>query len=159
SEIAVATIVMIGTTFIGTGIWRYLHQPLGFEYEDRGAVVVQKGDRQPLSPADFEAVRSAVAAVPGVRASGPNALASLTGLEVPGVALDPKQLAAQAATPGYFEARGLRLQQGRWFSGTEFVPNEPVAVVDQKAALVAWPDRDAIGQEIRVANVLRRVVG
>jgi putative ABC transport system permease protein len=34
SELAVATIVMVGTVFIGLGIWRYLNQPLGFDYDD-----------------------------------------------------------------------------------------------------------------------------
>jgi predicted permease len=159
SEIAVATVVLLGTTFIGTGIWRYLNQPLGFDYDDRLSVSVQKSDGQPVTPADFETARRAVAGIAGVSAAGPNSLAGVTGIEVPGVAVDPKQLTASAATPGYFETRGLRLLRGRWFAGTEFAGNEPVAVVDQKAASVAWPDRDAIGQEIRVAGVLRRVVG
>ena len=38
SELAVATIVMIGTLFIGLGIWRYLNQPLGFDTGDRFTV-------------------------------------------------------------------------------------------------------------------------
>ena len=35
SELAVATVIMLGTMFVGVGIHRYLNQPLGFDYRDR----------------------------------------------------------------------------------------------------------------------------
>lgn len=159
SEIAVATIVLVGTVFIGSGIWRYLHQPLGFDYEGRFNVSVDKSDGAALSPSEFESIRHGVMSVAGVRAAGPNAPVSIGSMDVPGVTLPPRALAATGATSGYFDALQLRLMQGRWFGANEYADGNPVAVVDLKAANLAWPGRNPIGAEVRVGGMLRQVVG
>ena len=40
--------------------------------------------------------------------------------EVPGRAVNVKDVSALGATPGYFQAWGMRLRQGRWFDASEF---------------------------------------
>lgn len=159
SELAVATIVMIGTLFIGLGIWRYLHQPLGFDYDDRFRVTVTRNFGQVVTPSEVEAAARAVGGISGVRAVGPQRLVAIRGIEVPGRAVDANSVGAAGTTEGYFETWRLRVHEGRWFVSQEFRDGEPVAVVDQKMARIAWPDREALGQEIRVDGVLRRVVG
>jgi putative ABC transport system permease protein len=159
SELAVAAVVMIGTCFIGLGVWRYLHQPLGFDIDDRFTLQVQKSDGSSLAPEQERPIREALLSVPGVRAAGPLRALRVTGVDVPGRAIDDKQITGVSAPAGYFETLNLRLRRGRWFAPAEFATVEPVAVVDERAAHLAWPDDDPLGQEIRVAGVWRRVVG
>jgi TRAP-type C4-dicarboxylate transport system permease small subunit len=80
-------------------------------------------------------------------------------VEVPGVTLDPKQVAVAGAIPGYFETMGLRTRAGRWFTVEEFAGSAPVAVIDERMAALAWPDAGAIGRQIRVGPMMHEVVG
>jgi putative ABC transport system permease protein len=160
SELAVATVVMLGTLFIGLGIWRYLHQPLGFEYANRYYVTVTRDGGQMVTPAEAETAVRVMRDVPGVKAAGIHRLFSVRGaIEVPGRAVNTKPFGASSATEGYFEAWGLQLRRGRWFTPQEFAGSGPVAVVDLKMAQAVWPDADPVGQDIQIASVLRRVIG
>src|SRR5690606_903500 len=67
SQLALATTLLLGTVFIGMGIWRYLNQPLGYSHEDRVVVWV---DADRMQAARWEDARAALAAFPGVRAAG-----------------------------------------------------------------------------------------
>jgi predicted permease len=52
----------------------------------------------------------------------------------------------RAVLPGYFEAVGARLVEGRFFSDAD-VPEAPtVAIVDERLAQRMWPGQSAIGQ-------------
>ncbi|HKW02470.1 MAG TPA: ABC transporter permease [Vicinamibacterales bacterium] len=159
SQLAVATVVMVGTCFIGLGTWRYLHQPLGFDIDGRFHVTVYKSDGSTLAPQEIPIEREALLSVPGVRAVGPLRLLSARGVSVPGRAIDDRQITGVSAPVGYFETLNLRLRGGRWFTAAEFAVGEPVAVVDEGTAHLAWPDGSPLGQEISVAGVMRRVVG
>jgi predicted permease len=160
SELAVATAVVVGACFFGLGIWRYLHQPLGFDYVDRFALSVTPPEARRTTAAEREAVRRAVAGVAGVRAAGPYQFESVRGVEVPGRAIDPKSVQASVTSPGYFEAWSLKLTTGRWFTPDEFRQDLPVAVIDRRFASTVWPGIDPVGQEVRVGTgPLRRVIG
>jgi hypothetical protein len=159
SELAVATIVMVGTLFIGLGIWRYLHQPLGFDYDNRFDVIVTRNAGDMVTPEELGTAIGAVRALPDVRAAGASRLATVRGVEVPGRSLDPKLITARGASPGYGEVWGVRLRGGRWFDSQEQHGDAPVAIVDEKFAQLAWGDVGAVGQELRVGGVLRKVIG
>jgi predicted permease len=159
SELAVATVVMIGTLFIGLGIWRYLHQPLGFDYRDRFDVILSRNAVDMVPPEELEAAIGALQRLPGVTAAGPSRIATLRGVEVPGRALDPAQVGARGVSKGYGEVWGLRLRAGRWFTPQEFTGDQPVVIVDQTFARLAWEAAEAVGQDVRVGGVLRKVIG
>jgi predicted permease len=159
SELAVATVVVIGTLFIGTGIWAYLHQPLGYEYRDRFRVAVTTTGRTPLAESEFAAVEGALIALPGVSAAGPYRLKSAAVVDIPGRAFDGRRVGASIALMGYFETWGMRLHEGRWFAPREFAGAEDVAVIDRALAGMVWPEASAIGQRIRVGGRDCRVVG
>lgn len=159
SELAIATVVMVGTLFIGLGIWRYLNQPLGFDTEDRFRVGFESATGDAATPEQFETAIGAIRAVRQIRAAGAYYTWNGGVIEVPERALDPKGVDAVRVTAGYFEAWNLRLRSGRWFSEREFRSAEPLAAVDQSFAALAWPGLDPVGRELRVAAVLRRVVG
>jgi predicted permease len=162
SELAVATIVMIGTLFIGLGIWRYLNQPLGFDTGDRFTIsLAHHPDYKQATPEEVEAVYAAIRSVPAVKAAGPRSLPRSRGatVEVPGVTFDAKQLSVMNAQPGYFESMALRLRAGRWFSPQELLGVSAVAVIDERMAMLAWPGGSAVGRQVRIGNVMREVVG
>jgi putative ABC transport system permease protein len=46
----------------------------------------------------------------------------------------------------FFDVMGLPLVEGRWPEPGEWVPDQPVAVVSQKAARILWPDQKAVGR-------------
>lgn len=159
SELAVATIVMVGTVFIGLGIWRYLNQPLGFDYDDRYSVSVTRAAGQATSVPEVMATIEAIRGVNGVRAAATERLFSIRDIEIPGVAIDPRTTSASGATDGYFEAWNLRLRRGRWFTHAELTGQEPVVVINETLARMAWPGADALGREVRADGLLRRVIG
>ncbi|HET7292524.1 MAG TPA: ADOP family duplicated permease [Vicinamibacteria bacterium] len=72
----------------------------------------------------------------------------------------------RSVSPGFFEAAGVTLLEGRDFTDDDRAGSEPVAVVDDRLAARAWPGRSALGQRLRVdpfstgaASVWVRVVG
>lgn len=57
-----------------------------------------------------------------------------------------------AVSPSYFSAFGTRLVRGRGIETTDLGSSPRVMVVSQNMARVLWPNRDAIGQCIRVGS-------
>ena len=51
-------------------------------------------------------------------------------------------------TPGYFEAMGVKLVEGRFFEDKDTAGALPVAIVDQKLAARFWPDQNPIGRRL-----------
>jgi putative ABC transport system permease protein len=74
------------------------------------------------------------------------------GLWVPGVDSVQKlgRFILQISTPDYFATMGTRIVRGRPFSEDDAVNAPRVVVVSQGMARTLWPDRDALGQCIRV---------
>lgn len=53
-----------------------------------------------------------------------------------------------AASPGYFEALGVRLARGRFFLDSDTADSLPVAIVDERLAGHFWPAQDPIGRRL-----------
>lgn len=159
SELAVATVILISTLFIGSGIWRYLHQPLGFDVTDRYRVSITPGATEPLSALHMEQAADVLRRQPGVTAVGPFDLARAGELQIPGRSQTSEQLTASVATAGYREVWNVPVVAGRWFDSMEFRDSSPVAVVDSTFAAAAWPGSEPIGLELTVNDVSHRVVG
>ena len=158
SELTVVTMVAIGVVFAGIGLFRYLNQPLGYDYRDRARVSVDIPGRR-LEGADAVLVRDAVRAVAGVRAAGletarvPNA-----ALSVPGRDIKTDDVPTIGISDGLFEAWGMKLRSGRWFDAAASSSSD-AAVVDERFAQMAWPGVEAVGQSLRTGATLRTVVG
>src|SRR6185436_5923297 len=52
--------------------------------------------------------------------------------------------------PGYFRATGLRLLRGTGLSGSDVDGTPAEIVVNEAAAKLMWPDREALGQCVRL---------
>ncbi len=56
----------------------------------------------------------------------------------------------RAVTPGLFAAVGARLVAGRNFDESDDPAGQPVAIVDERLARLAWPNETAIGKRLAV---------
>ena len=52
------------------------------------------------------------------------------------------------ATPGYFEAMGVRLVRGRFFEAGDAADSLPVVIVDERLAERFWPGEDPVGRRL-----------
>jgi putative ABC transport system permease protein len=59
----------------------------------------------------------------------------------------------RVATPGYFEAMGIPVRQGRLFSDSDAPDGQHVAVVSASLARRQWPGQDPIGRVIQFGNM------
>jgi predicted permease len=159
-ELMVTTVILVGTVFIGTGIWRYLNAPIGFDYEDRLSVSFTLPEPRRPTAVEVETVLRAVRGVAGVQRAGPYGGVTVRGIEVPGQAVSPEAISGLRVSAGYGEAWGVHVRRGRWFNSNEYTPNAAVVVVDERFARTVWPGAEPLGQEIRVAGEPpRQVVG
>ena len=109
----------------------------------------------------LEELEARLGALPGVDAVGsgfgvPLASgtinASINLLDRPEVpAADRHTLNIRASSPGLLEATGTPLLAGRWFTADDRYGSEPVAVINQAAARLHYPDVDPIGRTIEVS--------
>lgn len=62
-------------------------------------------------------------------------------------------------TPGYFETLKLPLRAGRPFSDRDTATSAPAIVVNEAFARRHFDNRNPIGERVKVANVVREIVG
>jgi putative ABC transport system permease protein len=160
SAVAVATVIMIGTVFMGLGIWRYLGQPLGFSLTDRFSVSLEMtgGPPAPGAATPWLDALEAIRQTPGVRAASTYWSRSASPLLVGDEMQPRKDLDAVEVLPGYFEAWGNELVSGRLFSREEMAADARLAVVDERFARSVWPDQDPLGKIVRVRDAQPRLV-
>src|SRR5208282_2212471 len=106
-----------------------------------------------------QAVEDGIAALPGVVAVGGVVRPPLTGSgpQTP-YAYNPEterkweSISAdwRPATPGYFQAMGIRLAAGRFFTRADDREHPRVVIVDDTLAQQAWPNQDPIGKRLQV---------
>lgn len=160
SELAVASVILLGAVFIGLGIWRYLNQPLGFSHDDRVWVSVERV-RGPSPDRDvareWTALRNAIAMIPGVRAVGADQTSRRRAEVQINAQLQP-DVWVQEVTDGHLEAWQIQMRAGRYFWPEEYRDGAAVAIVNERLAQRVWPDGSAVGRELRVGDEPARTV-
>jgi predicted permease len=114
----------------------------------------------------FDALQRRVRALPGVEAAGVMRalpLATTIGdyeVDIDGYEESPGREAkghAQVVSHGAFEAMGMRLVRGRWFTDTDTMASAPVAVVNETMARTYWADPAAVvGGSLRLGSAANR---
>jgi predicted permease len=119
----------------------------------------------------FRRVIDGALALPGVRAAGGTTSRPLSG--------DPDQTPARPSdwvaapnaesdimsdvirvTPGYLDAQGIDVIEGRDFLWADRADTEPVAIVDERFARQAWPNSSGVGKTVTLGQAPpARVVG
>jgi predicted permease len=172
-QIAICTLLVTASLVAARGMMRTMHIPLGFKPQgallaglDLSQMAQQDESVLEKQKATIEAVRR----IPGTTAVGAASRTPFTGgmhgipIFRPGTTqfkLNNSVLAPYVfqMSPGYLEAAGTRLLEGRDFSWSD-TPRAPyVAIVNEVFARKMWGESPAIGQHFVLGGKLTEVVG
>ena len=64
----------------------------------------------------------------------------------------PQAVAHECVTGRYFEAVGIPLKRGRYFTASDAQPSEPVAIINETFARRFWGTADPVGQRMAWGN-------
>jgi predicted permease len=159
AEIALACVLLVGSGLLLRSFLRVLDVDLGFQPSHAAVLDINydpgpKGEK--IGPSLQEIV-SSVKALPGLEAAGVADMLPLDrdrswGLVNPSreYAKDEDQGAiVRIVTPGYFDAIGIHLIEGRDISWDDTLNQRPVVVINQSAARRHWPGQSPIGRQAR----------
>jgi predicted permease len=116
----------------------------------------------------YRRLREAMMAQPNVKAVGYTGNVPLglnendSGVEIPGYtpAKDENMsIQTTQVTPGYFEAMGIRLRQGRGFTEQDDSASARVMIVNEYMAKKYWPGSSPIGHTVRYGGRDHTVIG
>jgi len=102
--------------------------------------------------------------VPLAREAGESRLGSLQPADG-SVRRPPVMLEYNVVSPGFFNTLRIPLVRGRGFSAADRKGAPPVVILDEAAARILWPDRQAVGERVtlregtvcEVVGVVRRI--
>jgi predicted permease len=162
SQVAIATILLVGTGLLLRSTQRLFSLPLGF---DPSAVVVVQIHANGLEEGDafthrfFDQALAAVRSLPAVITAAETSQLPLSGdADMYGVALANATGSWEiqgpafryAVSPGYFEAMHISVLGGRGLGEDDTAQSPRVVVVSQRLARRLFQDRDPMGHRIRV---------
>ncbi|MBT8397243.1 MAG: ABC transporter permease, partial [Gemmatimonadetes bacterium] len=85
-----------------------------------------------------------------------------TSVDIPGYDPSPEErmsIRYNRVSPGYFEAMGIPLVQGREFTDDDRADGQGAIIVNQHFADRFWPGENPIGKQVRSSGMDRTVVG
>jgi putative ABC transport system permease protein len=174
-ELALATVLLVGAGLMGRTLWQLAHVDSGVRATGVVVARISAGPNRCGKPepcwAMLQDLNRTLIGLPGVRSVNWSNLAPLdkefSAVSV-GIQDHPTSPGAPAfvfwqiaATPGYFQALGVPLRAGRFFTDADRAGALPVAIVSESAAKRFWTTESAIGKRIRPMsdNEWRTVVG
>jgi predicted permease len=166
AEVALAALLIIAAGLLIRSFWALSHVNPGFRSEP--VITARITPSQSFCAnvnrcqAFYGSLLDQVQAIPGVRGAALVNTLPLDGRVMkrsvqienftPSDGQDSPLFWMDAVTPSYFHVMGIGLLAGRQFSEDEVSGNSPVAIVSAETAKQFWPDRDAVGQHLRLLN-------
>ncbi|HEX7362564.1 MAG TPA: ABC transporter permease [Bryobacteraceae bacterium] len=167
SEIALACVLLVGAGLLLHSFLRVLNVDLGFQPSHAAVIKVAYtgGNAQKRTASLHEIVRR-IRAIPGIQSAGVSDNLPLEGNRSWGLGAKGVQYPkgehpdafVYVVTPGYFDAMGMRMLEGRQFNWHDGPNGQPVVILDEKAANALWPGQDAVGR-IATIDGDRTVIG
>ncbi|MGA2113543.1 MAG: ABC transporter permease, partial [Bryobacteraceae bacterium] len=170
SEIAFASVLLVGAGLLVRSFVRVLDIDLGFEPEHTAVLRVDPSFRisnRAQQNAFLDDMLRRARSIPGVRAAGVSDVLPFAGDRSWQVGAKghvypkgqyPPEPYIRMVSDGYFAAAGIRLEAGREFTEQDRASSEPVVIVNRTFARTLWPAQDPIGQVV-TQDGGRRVVG
>ena len=168
SELALACVLLVGAGLLLHSFLRVLDVDLGFEPARTAAIKVdlpynQNGDQRGTIAHDM---LQRIKAIPGIEAAGisdnlPLGMNRSWSVSAKGKDFNQAQFTptfVYVVTPGYFNAMGMRLIEGRDISWQDAADGQPVVIINQKAAKFLWPGEDPVGRTALVAGKKEAIV-
>jgi predicted permease len=170
SEVALACVLLVGAGLLLRSFLRVLDVDLGFEPSHAYAVKVDfdDGGKAARRGAILEEMLRRVRALPGIEAAGisdklpldRNRSWELIGKGKPYSKTTNYDAFVYIVTPGYLDAIGMHLRQGRDINWSDTATSPPVILINEAAARREWPGQDPIGREAEgIGEAITRVVG
>jgi putative ABC transport system permease protein len=175
AEVALTSLLLVGAGLTLRSFQAVLSQDAGIETDHRLTFRLGlPGSRYKGGPAAFQfftELQQRLAGEPLIRAVGAAMLPPLTGMDGRrGVVIEnrevgpddgPTRAHPRAVTPGYFQAIGARIREGRAFLPADVATATPVVVVNETMATRYWPGLSPIGKRVRLTDEeqWREVVG
>jgi putative ABC transport system permease protein len=170
AEVALAVVLVVGAGLMTETLWRLNRVDIGFDPRNVLTFLVQPTSGQIASPeqatAYFGEITRRIGAIPGVKSVGAAQHLPLSGFNWRGVLdIESRPIAATASHPNvvwrsvvgdYFAAMRIPLIRGRLFAASDTRQAPPVVIVSASMAKHYWPDRDPIGERIRLGNGTQR---
>ncbi|MFW6201247.1 MAG: ABC transporter permease [Gemmatimonadota bacterium] len=162
AEIALGIVLLTGTGLVVQDLQRLASVDMG--YETDGLLTFSMSlSREPYDepsnrPGFLERAAAELRASPGVAAAGVTSMFpsdrgnSLRQVEVAGREDSPGtelMVNNRLVTPGFFDALGIEVVEGRGITERDRADTRPVAVVSRAMADRFWPDESPIGQQVR----------
>jgi putative ABC transport system permease protein len=171
TQVALTMVLLVGAGLLIKSFIKVLEIDPGFSTESAVAMEISLNDELPQRRASFyQQALERLAALPGVTAVG-----GVNGLPMVGGGADGQFLIDnnpalkgygefRVASPGYFNAMGMRLVRGRLFDQSDGPETQQVALISEALARQYWPNEDPLGKGIQYGNMdgdthLLRVVG
>lgn len=172
-EIALAGLLCAGALFLLRSYEQIGARDHGFRAEDALTfrIAVPREGKKPGDVARlYEGIRDQILAIPGVTAVGASTNLPWSGYDentsfrIVGQTVssddDGPGARYQGAGPGYFEAAGMRLVEGRTFDRTRDAIGQPNTLVVNDALVSRYfPKGGALGAKLRVFGAEREIVG
>ncbi len=164
-QLALAVVLVVTTGALSVSLVRLQSVDMGLNTDRLAAVWLNLDARRyqsaPQRAAFFERAIDRVRAIPDV--------AAVSGIDLPfhqdwqktpitraedgnGERSYLEDVFARAITPEYFRMHGIRILAGRSFAPLDAEGARPVAIVSRTLAERLWPDRDALGRELRAGR-------
>ena len=120
--------------------------------------------------AGVDRIIETVAALPGVQGVAPLLSPPFGGMsgwdtrylldgQAPEEGARQPLLNLEIASPAFFRTLGIEIVRGRAFTTEDSAQGRPVVILSESAARLAWPNKDAVGERIKVAGTWTTVVG
>lgn len=163
AEVALSLMLLTGAGLLMRTLWTMQQAPRGFEPQGVAMMTVSPPVAAYPKPPDvvgfYARLLERVRALPGVQfaASGTGVLQPLVtnsgGFSFEGVPLPPEEerleYPVEFVSPGYFDAVGMTIVQGRGFTDADDASAPRVAVINETLARMTWPGEDPIGRRLR----------
>jgi putative ABC transport system permease protein len=155
-QLAVSLVLLVGSLLLGRSLVRLLHTDLGVQVDHVvTASLALSANRDFTSAQQINAVNRVlddVQTLPGVSSAGigtvlPPAESRIV-LTLRGENAVSYQAAAIPATPGYFQALGIRLLKGRFFTGADDESHPPVMIMSAETARHFFGEGDPLGRTL-----------
>ena len=163
-EVALAVVVLAGAGLMVRSFSRLVSVDLGFDPSAFVTLEAAPVDPSvPVAAAYYPALLERVRKLPGVHVAGAANQLPIGGGRragsIPGPDGNPVRVDHRLVLPGYFEAAGMTVKDGRVLSDSDLRAGRPVLVMNLTAAKKLYPGSRAVGQHPRLGDQTYEVIG
>lgn len=170
SEVALACVLLVGSGLLLRSFLRVLDVELGFQPSNASvlSIIYDAGPNDEKAGSSLHEILTEVQSIPGVEAAGVTDMLPLdrdrswsffnSSRDYP--KSENTDAIVRIVTPGYLQAMGIHLVEGRDISWQDTLTSQPVVLINESAARLHWPNESPIGHEARgFDRIPVRVIG